>query len=225
VAEPCACARCTLLAVIQEANARPGREEIGFDLAGSSDYVLAVTSPLPVISETLSIDGTTQPGTGTTPLVQIQGNQSAGSGLTIGADDVTIRGLIVTSFGSHGIHVTGGSNGVLEGLIVGSDALGSDGLGNGGDGIHISGGENWRIGAAEESGGETSELDPTVILAGNARNGISIRNEANASLVRAGKGGVAAESMMSGFRLSRSEEHTSELQSRENLVCRLLLEK
>src|SRR5436309_12633214 len=29
----------------------------------------------------------------------------------------------------------------------------------------------------------------------------------------------------SGPRLSRSEEHTSELQSRENLVCRLLLEK
>src|SRR5690606_39542506 len=27
------------------------------------------------------------------------------------------------------------------------------------------------------------------------------------------------------FRLARSEEHTSELQSRENLVCRLLLEK
>src|SRR5690606_40422462 len=27
------------------------------------------------------------------------------------------------------------------------------------------------------------------------------------------------------FSLSRSEEHTSELQSRENLVCRLLLEK
>src|SRR5690606_41536934 len=28
-----------------------------------------------------------------------------------------------------------------------------------------------------------------------------------------------------GFVLERSEEHTSELQSRENLVCRLLLEK
>src|SRR5436309_6352031 len=27
------------------------------------------------------------------------------------------------------------------------------------------------------------------------------------------------------FRVLRSEEHTSELQSRENLVCRLLLEK
>src|SRR5688572_32046948 len=28
-----------------------------------------------------------------------------------------------------------------------------------------------------------------------------------------------------GFELSRSEEHTSELQSQSNLVCRLLLEK
>src|SRR5690606_40340552 len=31
--------------------------------------------------------------------------------------------------------------------------------------------------------------------------------------------------MLSPFPLMRSEEHTSELQSRENLVCRLLLEK
>src|SRR5690606_40441321 len=30
---------------------------------------------------------------------------------------------------------------------------------------------------------------------------------------------------MSNTRIARSEEHTSELQSRENLVCRLLLEK
>src|SRR5690606_39388677 len=37
--------------------------------------------------------------------------------------------------------------------------------------------------------------------------------------VRARRIGLALE------RLARSEEHTSELQSRENLVCRLLLEK
>src|SRR5690606_40388941 len=36
-------------------------------------------------------------------------------------------------------------------------------------------------------------------------------------LIRGGDGHVAVE--------GRSEEHTSELQSRENLVCRLLLEK
>src|SRR6266496_1122160 len=31
--------------------------------------------------------------------------------------------------------------------------------------------------------------------------------------------------MMHGYRTNRSEEHTSELQSRRDLVCRLLLEK
>src|SRR5690606_42025274 len=37
---------------------------------------------------------------------------------------------------------------------------------------------------------------------------------------RTGRGGAPG-----GVRADRSEEHTSELQSRENLVCRLLLEK
>src|SRR5690606_40631650 len=36
---------------------------------------------------------------------------------------------------------------------------------------------------------------------------------------------VAAKAPPTGFVRSRSEEHTSELQSREKLVCRLLLEK
>src|SRR5690606_35548894 len=36
---------------------------------------------------------------------------------------------------------------------------------------------------------------------------------------------VASEASWSSLRYLRSEEHTSELQSRENLVCRLLLEK
>src|SRR5436309_4208567 len=38
-----------------------------------------------------------------------------------------------------------------------------------------------------------------------------------------GRGGVAVTLLLAIS--SRSEEHTSELQSRENLVCRLLLEK
>src|SRR5690606_40021465 len=47
---------------------------------------------------------------------------------------------------------------------------------------------------------------------------------------RAGKGALFVSEQLGfdeGFRnrRTRSEEHTSELQSRENLVCRLLLEK
>src|SRR5690606_14997002 len=43
-----------------------------------------------------------------------------------------------------------------------------------------------------------------------------------------GKGsamGIYSSSQFFGAFIGRSEEHTSELQSRENLVCRLLLEK
>src|SRR5690606_41662860 len=36
---------------------------------------------------------------------------------------------------------------------------------------------------------------------------------------------MAAAAAIAGHFVDRSEEHTSELQSRENLVCRLLLEK
>src|SRR5690606_39633989 len=40
------------------------------------------------------------------------------------------------------------------------------------------------------------------------------------------RGAISASALiLSGCRRARSEEHTSELQSRENLVCRLLLEK
>src|SRR5690606_40621114 len=36
---------------------------------------------------------------------------------------------------------------------------------------------------------------------------------------------LPGRALLQEFRCQRSEEHTSELQSRENLVCRLLLEK
>src|SRR5207237_8438193 len=44
-------------------------------------------------------------------------------------------------------------------------------------------------------------------------------------LVRADSHGEPAGADLSGRRAGRSEEHTSELQSHLNLVCRLLLEK
>src|SRR5207302_2804835 len=47
----------------------------------------------------------------------------------------------------------------------------------------------------------------------------------NLVIGRAGGGAAKDEAEIAGGEIPRSEEHTSELQSRENLVCRLLLEK
>src|SRR5690606_32258882 len=44
-------------------------------------------------------------------------------------------------------------------------------------------------------------------------------------LIMIGVSGESSEALSAKFIKHRSEEHTSELQSRENLVCRLLLEK
>src|SRR5690606_39914339 len=52
------------------------------------------------------------------------------------------------------------------------------------------------------------------------RDGVPIDPELHAELTA-----LAADAGVAPPRPMRSEEHTSELQSRENLVCRLLLEK
>src|SRR2546430_6010865 len=45
------------------------------------------------------------------------------------------------------------------------------------------------------------------------------------NVLPAGQGQAPARQAARGAKLPRSEEHTSELQSQSNLVCRLLLEK
>src|SRR5690606_39653081 len=59
------------------------------------------------------------------------------------------------------------------------------------------------------------------ILAGWA----AFRFGGEVALLLAGDAQPGAAHLFGGYALARSEEHTSELQSRENLVCRLLLEK
>src|SRR5690606_39750096 len=63
-------------------------------------------------------------------------------------------------------------------------------------------------------------LDPDAGALGARAVGRVERERARLELVELERVAVGA-----GHALGRSEEHTSELQSRENLVCRLLLEK
>src|SRR5690606_42109221 len=69
--------------------------------------------------------------------------------------------------------------------------------------------------------------DLTFRTAGEVADGIIIATYANAPGIREVLKMIEEGVAKSGRQLGdlRSEEHTSELQSRENLVCRLLLEK
>src|SRR5947209_487632 len=77
---------------IDNANASPGTDEIDFQIGSGGPATIALQSPLPTISDPLTIDGTTQPGYAGTPLVEL-----SGYGLSISAGSSTIRGLVIHS--------------------------------------------------------------------------------------------------------------------------------
>ena len=184
--------QCTLRAAILMANDRGGVDEIHFELE-DGQTTIAPDSTLPALTEAVTLDGTTQPGTGTAPLVRLDGAGagSAAEGLRVEADGVTVRGLAITRFASHGLHVAAGANGVLEALLVGTDATGADGLGNGGDGIHVSGGTGLRVGGLDGARARPgSAINLGVISVSNLLNGLYLRDEDNAALVRARRAGL-----------------------------------
>jgi hypothetical protein len=132
----------SLRQAILDANANAGTDTISFSIPGTGVRIISPTSALPAITEAVTIDGTTeataagQSGTYTTPLVEIAGTSAGAgvSGITLNASNSTIRALIVTRFGGHGIDVSGNNNALL-GNYVGTD--GTSALGNTQAGIYL----------------------------------------------------------------------------------------
>ena len=157
----------SLRQAILDANAAAGADLITFNLpAGSTSIALA--SQLPTITEALTIDGTTQPGSGGNPIVELNGSGAgAGAhGLVITGGNTVIRGLVINRFGGDGIRIeTAGSN-VIENNYIGTNVAGTADLGNGGAGVHI-------IGTASNNVGGTLAAARNVI-SGNGGSGILI---------------------------------------------------
>jgi len=128
---------CTLRAAIQEANSAPDASSISFAIAGSGVKTFLPATPLPGITETLTIDGYTQtgasPNTAVSPrpfngtlLIVIDGSTSTApnsNGITIDASDVVVRGLVVHSFNFDGFGVNGANN-IIAGNYIGTDQTG-----------------------------------------------------------------------------------------------------
>ena len=85
------------------------------------------------------IDATTQPGFQSTPIITLDGMLAGPQtdGLDISAGASTIRGLVIDRFSGSGIHILGPGGNVIAGDIIGTDAAGDPGLGNGFDGVQI----------------------------------------------------------------------------------------
>ncbi len=132
----------SLRQAILDANSTAGLDTITFNIAGAGTHTIQPLSPLPTITEGVSIDGSTQPGYAGSPLIQLDGS-SAGTdvtGIYIIAGNSTVKGLDINRFAGTAIILqTGGSN-LIANNYLGTDATGTLAAGNRDDGLAIFGG-------------------------------------------------------------------------------------
>jgi titin len=132
----------SLRQAILDANATPGTNEIDFAIGdGGTQTIRPRSSPLPDVTHSVIIDGTTQPGFTGSPLIDLDGGPNAyrigANGLMIHANNSTIRGLAITNFSAPddpctflaGIVILGNGN-VVQGNYLGTDVTGTRRMGN-----------------------------------------------------------------------------------------------
>ena len=109
-------ADCTLREAINHAN--QASANIIFEIPGCPPAcTITLTSDLPIINaEGITINGETQPGWVDQPVIAVDGNDVAGSGLVLEAPSVTIRGLSLSNFTTNGIREQT-DNGLEDALI------------------------------------------------------------------------------------------------------------
>lgn len=177
--------QCTLRAAIEESNDTPGADSIRFGIPGSGVQTITPTSQLPAITESVTINGYTQPGASANTLRQGNNAQllieldgtSAGSfaaGLFItDARLCLVRGLVINRFGGQGILALATSTipeseHRIEGNFVGTNSSGTVDLGNGDVGV--------RVDASGNTIGGVSP-DKRNVISGNGSGGVLLGGE------------------------------------------------
>ena len=186
----------SLRQAILDANASPGADLIAFNLAGAGVHTLIPASPLPLITDPVTIDGFTQPGSSPNTAgpaeaddsihnVEIFGANSGGERacLTVssGGGGTTIRGLVLNGCPGDGILFfdSGGAN-LVKGNFIGTDPAGHVAVGVGGSGVHVAASSDPSADAGNFVGGESPE-DRNVI-SGAAAAGINLETRSNTVL-------------------------------------------
>ena len=117
----------SLRQAILNANASSGTDAISFGIPSAEGQTITLASPLPAITDPVSISGATQPGFAGTPIVELNGNGITGSGLTVSAANTTLSGLVINRFNGPGIQIIGNNttNTFVQGNYIGTDLTGT----------------------------------------------------------------------------------------------------
>ncbi|GAB5407297.1 MAG: hypothetical protein Aurels2KO_55280 [Aureliella sp.] len=184
----------TLRQAIIDSNHLSGPDEITFDLP-EDQLALHPESPLPAITDSVTIDASTQHGDSGVPAVGLYGwlLDEGSSGLTVEANAVTVRGLAIAGFGHAGIFVDEATGSVIEHNYLGMSPSGI-GYGNG-VGIHLYNATNAEIGGANSGNVISGNQDAGVVIAGelaanNRVQGNMIGTDPTGNLARTNRVGI-----------------------------------
>ena len=160
----------SLRQAITDANAHAGLDRITFAIPGAGVHTIQPLTALPAVTDSVIIDGTSQPGYAGMPLIELHGSERAGNdGLTLRGTGSTVRGLVINGFPEFGIDIEGDQNG-LEADFVGTDPTGMMARSNG-TGILVHGQSN-RIGGEGEAAGSRNLISGNhiadVVFAGDS---------------------------------------------------------
>ena len=122
----------SLREAIIAANNTTGADTVAFSIGTGSQTISLSGSALNTITEQITLDGWTQSGYSSTPLIVIDANGIVGDGFVLAstADNCIIRGFVLRDFAGDGIQINSGSSGnTIAGNYIGSFGAGGTDLG------------------------------------------------------------------------------------------------
>lgn len=124
----CDVAHCSFREALNGANLKVndvGPDRIYFEMSGSAPHEISFTKPLPIITDPVVIDATTNPDFEGKPVVVLSGDGALSNGLVITAGESVVKGFVIQNFRGSGIILTGhGGDRVLANYIC-TDASGT----------------------------------------------------------------------------------------------------
>src|SRR5262249_31182747 len=114
----------SLRQAIEDVNADSTPDVIDFNLGNGGHQGITLTSLLPPITNTVTIDGTSQPGYSGSPIVEINGGGLSIDGLELYGVNSVVKGLVVNNVGDHAIY-SGADGTVIQGNFIGTDWTGT----------------------------------------------------------------------------------------------------
>ncbi len=148
-------------------------DEIDFAISGTGVQTITIgTTALPNITDAVRIDAWTQSGFSSSPLIELDGNDSGtlkdGLKLASGSAGSTIRGFIINRFTGDGIEINSSNNNVIEGNWIGLDETGTVASANALRGIYAINSTGLIIGG--------STVASRNVISGNTQQGIYFDN-------------------------------------------------